>query len=219
MPTMFRDFSFNPASPPSLSAYEADRAAMNVSPTSTPDPRQHCLARPPTPPCTMGELASALHRQTLRIDTSVPDRGAGPLTPPSDHDDACAAPRPTPSRVSASLLRMQRQANSRMQCTSSHARDVLRLAQMIDEEKQCTVNDATSPTASTPTWSASPPPCSTPGDEGIDMEYDPPMQRLDKLSCTPPPKASHLRDNCTRVARPVRMRKRPAHKVEKSRPS
>jgi len=223
--TMFRDFSFNPASPPSISAYEADRAAMNVSPTSKPDTYQYYLTRPPTPPCTIGDLASILNQQTLRIDTNVKDRSGGPLTPPSDDDDACAAPRPTYSRVSASLLRMQRQSNSRMQCSSSHARDISKLVQMIEEEEQCTINEVTSRTLSTSaltltsTSTLSSRTCSTSGDEGIDMDYDTPVQGFEKLFGMPQWKATDLRDNCTRVARPVRMRKRPSHKVEKRRSS
>jgi hypothetical protein len=196
---------------------------MNVSPTSKPDAYQHYLSRPQTPPCTIGDLASILNQQTLRIDTSVKDRCAGPLTPPSDDDDACAAPRPTYSRVSASLLRMQRQSNSRMQCSSSHARDISRLVQMIEEEEQCTISEVTSRTSSTctsaSTSSTSSRSCSTSGDEGIDMEYDTPVQGFEKLYGMPQWKASDLRDNCTRVARPVRMRRRPGHKIEKRRSS
>jgi hypothetical protein len=91
--TMFRDFSFAPASPPSIAIYEAERAAMNVSPTSKPDTREHYLSRPSTPPCTIGDLASQLNQQSLRIDTSVSNRCSGPLTPPSEDDDRRLVPR------------------------------------------------------------------------------------------------------------------------------
>jgi hypothetical protein len=217
--TMFRDFSFAPASPPSIAIYEAERAAMNVSPTSKPDTREHYLSRPSTPPCTIGDLASQLNQQSLRIDTSVSNRCSGPLTPPSEDDDtslgaARAAPRPTYSRVSASLLRMQRQSSSRMQCCSSHVRDISRLVQMIEEEEQCTISEATSRTSSTSSSSSS-----TAGDEGIDMEYEESAQGIEALVGMPQWKAGDLRDSCTRVAKSVRMRKRSGRKVEKRRSS
>ena len=214
MATMFRDFSFDPASPPSFSAYEADRAAMNVSPTSRPETQQHYFSRPPTPPCTIGDLASKLNQQSLRIEATVNDPCS---SPPSDHypiEPMQAAPRPTYSRISASLLRMQRQSSSRMQCSSSHARDISRLVQMIEEEEQCTINDV-SRTSSTSTTSSS----STSGDEGIDMDYDLPAQGIETLIGMPQWRASDLRDSCTRVTKPVRMRKRSGIKIEKRRAS
>ncbi|KAF2820613.1 hypothetical protein CC86DRAFT_374293 [Ophiobolus disseminans] len=219
MATMFRDFSFDPASPPSYSAYEADRAAMNVSPTSKPASHQHYLARPPTPPCTMGDLASILNQQTLRIDTNVGDGRSGPVTPPSDDDamDPLQAPRPTYSRVSSSLLRMQRQSNARMQCSSSHVRDISRLVQMIEEQEQCTINEVTSRSSSTSTASSSS--SSSASDEGIDMEYDATSPGIEMLAGMPQWRATDRRDSCVRVTRHVRMRKRSSNKVEKRRSS
>jgi hypothetical protein len=225
MATMFRDFSFDPVSPPSFSAYEADRAAMNVSPTSKPETHQHYLTRPPTPPCTIGDLASQLNQQSLRIDTSVHHVGSDPLTPPSHNDGVAAAaaleplqvaPRPTYSRVSASLLRMQRQSNSRMQCSSSHVRDISRLVQMIEEEAQCTINEVTSRSSSTSTTAASSSTTAT-SDEGIDMEYDIPRQGIETLVGMPQWRATDRRDSCVRVTRAVRMRKRSNNKIEKRR--
>lgn len=214
MAAMFRDFSFDPASPPAFDTYEDDRAAMNVSPTSKPSRREFYLNRPPTPPCSIGDLASQLNQQSLRINTQVHDAAySGPLTPPSDDD--CAIARPTYSRVSASLLRMQRQSNSRMQCSSSHVRDISRLVQMIEEEEQCTISALTSRASST----SAPATCFSPpadGDEGIDMEYDVPAQDVEPM---PQWKAGDQRDSCTRVARTVRMRKRSGHRVEKRRAS
>lgn len=214
--TMFRDFSFAPASTPSYSAYEADRAAMNVSPTSKPDTHDHYFSRPPSPPCTIGDLASKLNQQSLRIDTRVTDRYSGPLTPPSDDystEPTPVAPRPIYSRVSASLLRMQRQSSSRMQCSSSHVRDISRLVQMIEEEEQCTINDVISRTSSKSSSSAS----SVSGDEAIDMDYDPPAKGFEALIGMPQWKADDRRDSCVRVTRAVRMRKRSSNKVEKRR--
>jgi len=223
---MFRDFSFDPASPPAFDAYEADRAAMNVSPTSKPSRREFHLHRPPTPPCSIGDLASQLNQQSLRINTQVHDASSsGPLTPPSDDDCANAIapiaiapiaiqPRPTYSRVSAWLLRLQRQSNSRMQCNSSHVGHISRLVHMMEEEEQCTISELTWRVSSTwPPATCSPSPVE--GDEGIDMEYDVPTQDVESMADMPQWKAGDHGDSCTRVTRTVRMRKRSGHRVEK----
>jgi hypothetical protein len=206
MATMFRDFSFDPVSSPDYSLYEAERAAMNVSPTSQAKDVYCTPNRPPTPPCTMGDLAVQLNHQSLRIDTTVRCYPAGPLTPGSDHEEQEQA-RPTYSRVAASVLRMQRQQSSRMQCTSSHVRDLSKLVKMIEEEKQCTVNEPssrTSSTSSTSTCASGP----SGDDEGVDMEYDIPAQGVETLVGMPVWRASERRESCVRVTRPVRMRKR-----------
>ncbi|RMZ73749.1 hypothetical protein GMOD_00004537 [Pyrenophora seminiperda CCB06] len=114
---MFRTFSFNPPASPAYSTYETERAAMNVSPTSRTESPKRFLSRPLTPPCTMGDLAAQFNQQCLRIDTTQRCYPDGPLTPASDDEDESASPtqeRPTYSRVTASLLRMQRQQSSRM---------------------------------------------------------------------------------------------------------
>jgi hypothetical protein len=209
---MFRSFSFAPASPPSYSAYEAERAAMNVSPTSRPSTQQDYFTsvsqqddsrRPPTPPCTVGDLASKLNQQSLRIDPS------GPPPPPSDVD--IVEPQPMRSRVSASLLRMQRQANARMQCCSSYVRDISQLVRMIEDEEQCTLSETPSRTSSTSTASDS--------DEGIDMNYDVSARGVETLSTIPQWRAGERRESCIRVTKPVRMRRRSNDKVEKRRSS
>jgi len=218
---MFRDFSFDQASPASMSAYEADRAAMNVSPTSQPETRQHYLTRPTTPPCTVGDLASKLNQQSLRIDTAVHDGCSSLPSPLIDTERTWPvqyAPRPTYSRVSASLLRMQRQSSSRMQCSSSHVRDIARLVQMIEVEEQCTIADVMSRSSSTSTASSSSAASST-GDEGIDMEYDAPSQGAEALMGMPQYRADSIRESCVRVPRPVRMRRRTGHRIEKRRAS
>lgn len=219
--TMFRDFSFDPVSPPSFSAYEADRAAMNVSPTSQLETRQHYFTRPPTPPCTIGDLASKLNQQSLRIDTSVQDCCSGPPTPISDDErnKSVHAPRPTYSRVSASLLRMQRQSSSRMQCSPSHVRDIARLVQMIEVEEQCTIADVTSRSSSTSTSTTTTSSSSSTCDEGVDMEFDAPREGVEALIGMPQYRADSIRDSCVRVPRPVRMRRRTTHRVEKRRAS
>ncbi|RAQ99176.1 hypothetical protein DDE82_008531 [Stemphylium lycopersici] len=218
MAAMFRDFSFDPASPPAYADYEAERAAMNVSPTSTAtESTAQQLNRPPTPPpppCTMGDLAVQLNQQTLRIDTSCISYPSGPLTPGSDNEegasptDTTQQERPTYSRIAASVLRMQRQQNARMQCNSSHVRDISKLVKMIEEEKQCTVSESSSRTCSTSSAST----CSSSGpsgdDEGVDMDYDIPAQGIETLVATPVWRATDRRETCIRVTKPVRMRKR-----------
>jgi hypothetical protein len=221
MASMFRNFSFDPASPPSYSDYEADRAAMNVSPTSKPDSRDYYFSRPPTPPCSIGDLAAKLNQQSLRIDPRQGSRSPGPRTSPSDdyasQSLAHAAPQPTYSRVSASLLRMQRQSSARMQCSSTHVRDISRLVQMIADEEQCTVNDSASPSSSTSMASSRS--TSTSSDEAIDMDYDVAAQGVQALISMPRWRANDRRDSCIRVAKPVRMRRRPGDKVQKRRSS
>jgi hypothetical protein len=165
----------------------------------------------------MGDLASQLNQQSLRIDTSVNDGCSGQLTPPGDDDPSPVAPRPIYSRVSATLIRMQRQSNSRMQCSSSHVRDITRLVQMIEEEEQCTIKDVTSRSSSTSTLSSSS--SSIAGDEGIDMDFDPPAKGFEAMFGMQQWKADDRRDSCVRVARSVRMRKRSSNKVEKRRSS
>ncbi|KAF1937665.1 hypothetical protein EJ02DRAFT_458560 [Clathrospora elynae] len=209
---MFRAFSFEPASPPAYSVYEAERAAMNVSPTSRAIESQYLPNRPLTPPCTIGDLAMQLNQQSLHIDTHIRCYPRVPLTLQSgEHDSALPTdqmeqPRPTYSRVAASVLRMQRQASSRMQCSSSHVRDISKLAKMIEEQEQCTINEASSRTSSTSTASAS-----SGDDEGVDMEYDLPAQGIEALAGLPAWRcgdARDSRDSCIRVTKSVRMRKR-----------
>lgn len=207
MATMFRHFSFDPVPRPAYAAYEAERAAMNVSPTSPAALLPQHPSRPPTPPCTMGDLALHLNHQTLRIDSSVACGSTRPPTPDSDCDRSLSPttecvqeqPRPTYSRISASILRMQRQHTSRMQCTSSHARDISKLVQMIEAEKQCTVS---------PPSSTCPPTASSARDEAVDMDYDLAAKRIEATVATSMWRASDRRESSVRVTKTVRMRKR-----------
>jgi hypothetical protein len=206
MATMFRGFSFDPASSLSHSQYEADRAAMNVSPTSKPAAHDDYINRAPTPPCTIGDLASKLNEQSLCIHAR-PTLASS--TPPGDDYTTEQLRQPVYSRLSASLLRMQRQSSSRMQCTSSHVRDISRLVRMIQEEEQCTVNDDSSRTSSTSTSTAS--------DEAIDMNYDVPAQGVEALAGSLHWGADGRRASSVRVTKTVRMRKRSGDRVEKKR--
>jgi hypothetical protein len=208
MATMFRDFSFDRMSPSAFSVYEADRA-MNVSPTSKITESNQFPNRPLTPPCTMGDLAVQLDQQSLRIDTNVRCYPPGPLTPGSEEEEGTSPTeqtqqeRPTYSRLAASVLRMQRQASSRMHCSSSHVSDISKLAKMIEEEEQCTVSESSSRTSSTSTASRS-----SGDDEACDMDYDIPAQGIEALVGMPTWRSGDRRESCIRVTKPVRMRKR-----------
>lgn len=184
---------------------------MNVSPTSRAcEPNYLLPSRPPTPPCTIGDLAVQLNQQSLRIDTSLACYSSDPLTPASENNDAASPTeqtpqeRPTYSRVAASVLRMQRQSNSRMQCSASHVRDLSKLVKMIEEQAQCTISDSTSRSHSKPAASAS----TCADDEGVDMDYDIPSQCIEKLVGIPTWRSAYRRESCVRVTKPVRMRKR-----------
>lgn len=186
---MFRAFSFDAVSPPAYSVYEAERAAMNVSPTSKP---MEPLPSSP-PPSTMAALAVQLHHHTLCLEPSAD----APSTTQTQH------PRPTYSRAAAAIMRMQRQASSRMQCCESQLRHIDKLVRIIEAEEQCIVKHSISRTCSPPSSS------STPGhDEGIDMDYDSPRRDVEALARMPQWTSGQRRDSCVRVTKPVRMRKR-----------
>jgi hypothetical protein len=204
----FSHFSFDGTSV-RASEYEADRATMNVSPTSTSLPP--LPARLPTPPpCSMGDLAHILDQQSLRIAVVPSQSLAGePLTPPSDDvafATALSHPRPqltlSTARLNSATLRMQRQANVRMQSSSSHRRDIDALVQkMVESEDQCSV------------CKPSLPPSPTSEDEAIDMDHAPtdpcptPDAKLDLRSISFFRAGDRL-DGVTRVSKATRMRRR-----------
>ncbi|KAI8933930.1 hypothetical protein NX059_009623 [Plenodomus lindquistii] len=220
---MFCDFSFEPVARSAYSAYEADRATMNVSPTSKPAsplPRYH---RPSTPlPCTVGDLAAQLNQQSLRVDPSYPtDQPSPPKECALDQHDEKSR-RPTYSRVAASLLRMQRQSNSRLQCSASHVRDISALVRMIEDEEQCTISEAKSRTSSSSSTSSIESNSTIPEghDEALTMDCDPPARELEALLGLQRWQSNERRDSCVRVTKAVRMRKRAGeHGVTKRRSS
>ncbi|KAF2182504.1 hypothetical protein K469DRAFT_586106 [Zopfia rhizophila CBS 207.26] len=209
MAAMFRNFAFEAASRHPSSVLEAERSAMNVSPTSTPFPPPPQQTRLPTPPpCSMRELAQKFNRHNLRVEVDpayeVPPFYE-PLTPPSD-DFAFPVdseyPREAPySCLSPAEFRLQRQANTQMQCSPSHIKDIsLLVGRMIEEGDQCCVYDS-----KPRTWLNS---SEADEDEGVDMDYNPPM------SWERPPYTLKLRRSGDRlsgqamVSKSVRMRKR-----------
>ncbi len=202
MATLFGHFSFDTPSP-SRADHETEQAQMNCSPCSMPA-RTH-FSRPSTPPpCTMSDLAQLMGGQKLlsRPHHHIP---AGPPTPPSETDtfptklddsDDSDTLRPIYCRASASIMRMQRQAHSRLQCCSSQARDISRLVRMIREEEQCSVTDTASALSSTS------------ADEGIDMDYDCALRVTEPQFSRPPPRAADRHSDAVRVTKSARMRKR-----------
>lgn len=149
----------------------------------------------------MADLALILDGQRLFVGPAL----AAPSTPPADADTFPTEqldqhPRPTYCRASASIMRMQRQANSRLQCCSSQARDISKLVRMIQQEDQCSVSES----------SPAPAPVTVQGgDEGIDMDYDCPLRVPEPLYYSRPMHRAGDRPNdSARVSKSVRMRKR-----------
>lgn len=224
---MFRPFSFEPASlHPSSTCIEDQRAAMNVSPTSvhiTPCP-PHMPARLPTPPpCSLGELAQRFHRHNLRVEVPQPSRNLSfydPPTPPGDSEDSSfpidsrqSFPRTTSyTAISSTNLRAKRQANTRLQCSPTHIRDIsLLVERMIEANDQCSVRRIDEPTISV---CVSTPDASD--DEGVSMDYTPPDSPHERPLFGLKYRRSGDRLNgqaC--VAKNVRMRKKPC-KIRKS---
>lgn len=207
MATLFRNFSFSAPSP-SLADYEAERAHMNCSPTSLPTKSQYPYNRPLTPPCTIGDLAQLMGGQNLFINTSrSQDTSAGPPTPPSEDDTFPTeqldrqVPGSTYCRASASIMRMQRQANSRLQCCSLQARDISKLVRMIEQEEQCSVSEPILRPASTSLVELG-------DDEGIDLDFDCSLRVTEPVFSRPPYRAGDRNNDSARVSKNVRMRKR-----------
>jgi hypothetical protein len=202
----FSHFSFDAASS-RAPEYDAELAAMTVSPTSTRLPP--LPARLPTPPpCSMGDLAQILDQQSLRIAIVPVQKSANePLTPPGDDVTfATALPERRPhlslstSRINSATLRMQRQANVRLQSSSSHIKDIsLLVEKMIEAEDQCNVCE----------HKPSLPPSPTSDDEGISMEYTVPNPTAALRTLLPFYRAGDRVDGCTRVSKNARMRRRP----------
>ncbi|KAF2107529.1 hypothetical protein BDV96DRAFT_588884 [Lophiotrema nucula] len=212
----FREFSFEEAMRRPSSIHEAERAAMNVSPTSihiAPLPTR----LPTPPPCSIGDLAYRFHQQSLRVDTSVPPCYAyAPLTPPSDDDSASSADFPSSlsssqlssyESMSPAELRMRRQANTRMQCDASHVKDITNLVKkMIEDGDQCHICDPKSRTSSRASSSSS---ADEDEDEGVDMDYIPPSDQDLPLYSVKFRRSGDRVVGHAAVMKSVRMRKKP----------
>ncbi|KAF2493967.1 hypothetical protein BU16DRAFT_528137 [Lophium mytilinum] len=147
---MFRNFSFEAASrhPSDL---ELERAYMNVSPTSSPWPAPYI---PESAAVTMGELSQQFSQQTLEVDPSYNPNYEStsfydtPITNDPyarDVDSAYSSRRPSYAQVSynglsPAAIRLQRQANVRLQCNTSHMKDISSLVErMMDKGEQCRI--------------------------------------------------------------------------------
>lgn len=200
---MFRDFSFDAARPSSV--HDAERAAMNVSPMSNPP--GYFTRLPTPPPCSMGELAQRLDQQSLRVDPAYKFPNEEPPTPPSDQVSFSTSlhelpQRPSYSRITTATLRMQRQANVRMQCSSSHIDDISTLVQrMIEDEDQCNICEPKSPISTSSSSNAD-------EDEGVDMDYSPPSPREPPLPTLKFRRSGDRLNGCASVTKSVRMRKK-----------
>lgn len=219
MASIFRDFSFEPASRNHTHNHinldmDIDRASMNLSPTSM---LQYPTHLPPSfsepqycsPPCSMGELAARFDQQSLQVEVdpayafsshaSNEDESSSPTNVSFPSHILEPAPRSRHSRVSTAVLRMQRQSNARLlQSSPSHLKDISSLVQkMLDHGDQCQVHTPTSPPSSVSS--------SSDEDEGIDMTTTLPSTPLFTPSYR---RASDRMSGCALVPKSIRMRRR-----------
>lgn len=215
MASLFRDFSFD--APPRRPAQDmAERDFMGTSPTSTtPSPFDFPSRLPTPPPCSVNDLATALNKQDLRviIDPNYQPRSPWePLTPPDDASFVHNLPEPpklslSTVRLNSATLRMQRQANVRLQSSATHVKDIASLVEkMIEVEDQCTVctrkSKAPSPTPSLEQ------------DEGVSMDYTP-SAKEEMHSMLPFYRAGDRIDGSTRVTKRPRMRRSTCGRITK----
>ncbi|OCL12233.1 hypothetical protein AOQ84DRAFT_352621 [Glonium stellatum] len=143
---MFRNFSFEAASR-HASAVDSDRACASVSPTSTPDPPsrdQHHLSAPPA--VSIGELALRFGEQNLEVDPRYQGTSFFDPSAASEEDFLFSTDPENSNRhqsyasLSPAAIRQQRQANMRLQCSASHAKDISSLVErMVNSGDQCVI--------------------------------------------------------------------------------
>ncbi|KAK3201683.1 hypothetical protein GRF29_164g279220 [Pseudopithomyces chartarum] len=202
--SLFRDFSFD--APSRLQSSSMHHSMETTSPTT----RSPAVfpTRPPTPPPSydINDLAQALHRQDLRVVVDYKYRPAyEPLTPPSDDDSfANHIPSPLPLstlRLNSATLRMQRQANVRMQSSAAHAKDIASLVErMIQVRDQCHVCERKSKSLSHPALD------DDEDDEGVNMDYVP-TAKEEMRAILPFYRAADRTDGTARVCKKPRMRR------------
>ncbi|KAF2197811.1 hypothetical protein GQ43DRAFT_466119 [Delitschia confertaspora ATCC 74209] len=196
---MFRPFSFEPASQgPSLVDLHDEHASMNVSPTQT---------RFTTPPiCSLRELALEFDGSNFGLKAKDESDGPkAPLTPQSEDlgfnlDFIEPYEPPSPSSIASMDLRDKRQANSRLQCSTTHVRDIsLLVERMVEKGDQCSVCPRKRPSAIDVVEEE---------DEGLGMEYTPPT--LDSPPSLPLKfrRSGDRVDGHACVSKNVRMRKK-----------
>ncbi|KAL1612901.1 hypothetical protein SLS60_001131 [Paraconiothyrium brasiliense] len=200
MASLFRDFSFDaPSRLPEQ--HQTESAALSVSPTST-SPFLYPTRLPTPPPCDVNDLAQALTKQDLRVIVDPNFRAANePLTPPSDHETfenhIPGRPNLSTARMNSATLRMQRQANVRMQSSLAHIKDISSLVEKMIEVDQCNVYESKSKSLSS---------MPTEEDEGVDMDYTPTAKEQIR-SMLPFYRAGDRLDGSTRVSKRPRMRR------------
>jgi len=209
MAAMFRDFSFEARHPAAVDV-ATDRAAMNVSPT-TMQPAEYFAPLPPTS-SSLGDLVDIFDQQTLQVNVD--------LDPSYDIPSADESVEPY-SRVSTAALRMQRQTNTRLQCRTSHVKDLRVLVQkMVEEDDQCQVSDSTSPTSTsstsetaslstTTTTTTTTTTSVSDEDEGVDMEYNSPNPEDGRFYALKFRRSGERLPGCSAVSKTARMRKKP----------
>lgn len=164
-------------------------------------------ARPSTPPPSsydISDLTYALTKQDLRVVVEPDFRARNePLTPPSDDDsfEKHIPLRPKLSlstmRMNATTLRMQRQANVRMQSSLAHIKDISSLVDKMIQVDQCNVCEPKSKPLS---------PAAVQDDEGVNMDYMP-TAKEQMRSMLPFYRAGDRLDGSTRVSKAPRMRR------------
>jgi hypothetical protein len=208
---MFQDFSFEqqPAA-----SHETERARQHLSPTAMPSeyftdfsssamPSDYFTGLSPPSPLpqagtSVGELAQILDRQSLHVeldpayDIPVPD----PAPATSKTEEV-----PTYSRISTASLRLQRQANARKHCNSTHIRNMSKLVEkMVAEGDQCTISEPRPPTSAPKSPAAY-------EDEAVDMEYNPINADDEKLYTLRFRRAGESINRLGAVTKKIRMRR------------
>jgi hypothetical protein len=203
--SLFRDFSFD--APSRLQSSSSMHHSMETTSPTTRSPAVF-PTRPPTPPPSydINDLAQALHRQDLRVVVDYKYRPSyEPLTPPSDDDSfANHIPSPPPLstlRLNSATLRMQRQANVRMQSSAAHAKDIASLVErMIQVRDQCHVCERKSKSVSHPALD------DEEDDEGVNMDYVP-TAKEEMRAILPFYRAAERTEGSARVCKKPRMRR------------
>lgn len=207
MASLFRDFSFD--APPRLPQYHRTQSpALSVSPTSMSP--TFSPARPPTPPpCDVDDLAQAFTKQDLRVIVSPNFRAhCEPLTPPSDEElfekHIPHQPQLSTARLNSATLRMQRQANVRMQSSLAHIKDISSLVEQMIEIDQCNIHEPLAKSMSLPSPTTTT--TTTHDDEGVSMDYTP-TAKEHLRSTMPFCRAADRLDGSARVSKKPRMRR------------
>jgi len=163
----------------------------------------------------MGDLAQRFHQHTLHVEVDPAYHFRAryvdePLTPPGDDfafagllDHQPQQPSLYP-RLSATLLRRQRESNTRMQCSPAHLEDISLLVQrMVEDGDQCRICDS----KSRPSSNAFSSDDDDDDDEGVDMDYTPPSPQEPRVRSLKF-RRSGDRLNGAAVTKNVRMRRR-----------